>query len=242
MKQKISIIIAVLLLMFTVASGVGLKHSIDNRQSAEKASQITAEKTDEASSSEEGTLPEISLPEKTEPGTSEITPSTPEPSTRRKIITTTTTTTIITTTTATIPQPANGPVTGFEADMLEKINEYRAEAEVPLLETRKDINDAAMKRAEEISQGEFQENYSHTRPDGRGCFTVLPEYGIPQSSARGENIAMGRAHRYDCEAVMKAWYNSEGHKNNMLNMNSKYVGMGCYLKDGWLYWVQLFIA
>ncbi len=98
-------------------------------------------------------------------------------------------------------------------------------------------NDALMKatavRAEEISR---DGHFSHTRPDGGSCFSVLAEFDVIYTGA-GENIAMG----YGTPAsVMDGWMNSEGHRANILGSHYTDVGVGVYRKDGRLYWVQLF--
>lgn len=64
------------------------------------------------------------------------------------------------------------------------------------------------KRATEISS-----NMSHTRPDGKECFTVLKEMNISYNYA-GENIGGGYS---SPEAVVKGWMNSEGHRDNILD-------------------------
>ncbi len=98
-------------------------------------------------------------------------------------------------------------------------------------------NDALMKatavRAEEIS---CDGHFSHTRPDGGSCFSVLAEFDIVYMGA-GENIAMGYG---TPESVMDGWMNSEGHRANILSSRYTDVGVGVYKKDGRLYWVQLF--
>ena len=92
---------------------------------------------------------------------------------------------------------------------------------------------ATMIRAQELSK-----TYSHTRPDGKSCFTILDELDIDWYGA-GENIALGFE---SPESVMSAWMNSSGHKANILNIHFDEIGVGCFEKDGRLYWVQLFIA
>lgn len=91
---------------------------------------------------------------------------------------------------------------------------------------------AASKRAQEISKV-----FDHTRPDGRSCFTVLPEYGINLTSA-GENIAMGQD---SSKSAFNGFLNSAPHRSSMLDANTKYTGVGVYRNSsGTLYWVQLF--
>ena len=90
---------------------------------------------------------------------------------------------------------------------------------------------AAAARAKELSQ-----RYSHTRPDGSECFTILWHLGIDYGYA-GENIAMGQR---TPEIVMNDWMNSSGHRANILNENYDCIGVGYTMVDGHPYWVQLF--
>ena len=115
-------------------------------------------------------------------------------------------------------------------------NLERAKAGLPALETFDLLDEAAAIRASEIT-----ELFSHTRPDGRTCFTALGETGANQDTyARGENIAAGNA---TPAATVEQWMNSPGHRANILNENYTHIGVG-YVEGG-LYrhsWVQMFVA
>lgn len=119
--------------------------------------------------------------------------------------------------------------------MLEMINAYRAENGVEPLKLHIVLCEAANIRAEELI-----ESFSHDRPDGRRCFTVLGEFNLKYSYV-GENIAYGYT---DVEDVMDGWMNSEGHRANILSEKFEYVGIGiCQSDDYWhsIYWTQLFM-
>lgn len=57
--------------------------------------------------------------------------------------------------------------------MIRLVNKIRTEEGLPALTTNSSLSNAAALRAEEIVT-----LYSHTRPDGSSCFTVLPAFGI----------------------------------------------------------------
>ena len=95
------------------------------------------------------------------------------------------------------------------------------------------LEEVAMQRAAELVAV-----YSHTRPNGKKCFTAYNEEFNPA----GENIAYG----YDSlESVQKAWeeesekYENQGHRRNMLSKSSC-VGLGCVEFNGKKFWVQEF--
>ena len=123
-------------------------------------------------------------------------------------------------------------ITGFAEEMLRLVNAERAKAGLAALGSTSALTAAAQKRAEEITV-----KVSHTRPDGRDCFTVFDDYGV-FSSHRGENLAAG----YKAPGeVMAGWMKSSGHKSNILGDFTK-LGVGITVKkNGTICWVQLFM-
>lgn len=114
------------------------------------------------------------------------------------------------------------------------VNAARRDAGLSELELDADLCAAAQARAQEIAQ-----SFSHTRPDGSSCFTILEEFGISYRAA-GENIAMGQR---TPEEVMDGWMNSSGHRANILNGAFPSIGVGYYVDGaGAAHWVQIFQA
>lgn len=114
------------------------------------------------------------------------------------------------------------------------VNAARRDAGLSELELDADLCAAAQARAQEIAQ-----SFSHTRPDGSSCFTILEEFGISYRAA-GENIAMGQR---TPEEVMDGWMNSSGHRANILNGTFPSIGVGYYVDGaGAAHWVQIFQA
>lgn len=120
----------------------------------------------------------------------------------------------------------------FENEVIKLVNAERTKRGLSKLSTNSKMAAASDKRAKEIST-----KFSHTRPNGKSCFTVFAEYGIKTGYA-GENIA----YNYSSAAkdVVNMWMNSKGHKDNILSSKYKTIGVGLYVKDGRYYWVQLF--
>ena len=115
--------------------------------------------------------------------------------------------------------------------VIELVNQERTSRGLQPLLKHDGLMVAAAARAKELSQ-----RYSHTRPDGSECFTILWHLGIDYGYA-GENIAMGQR---TPEIVMNDWMNSSGHRANILNENYDCIGVGYTMVDGYPYWVQLF--
>ncbi len=115
--------------------------------------------------------------------------------------------------------------------VIELVNQERTSRGLQPLLKHDGLMVAAAARAKELSQ-----RFSHTRPDGSECFTILWHLGIDYAYA-GENIAMGQR---TPEIVMNDWMNSSGHRANILNENYDCIGVGYTMVDGHPYWVQLF--
>ncbi len=133
------------------------------------------------------------------------------------------------------PEPTAAPVVDYATEVLNLVNQLRAEVGVAPLSLDSTLCQAANTRAVEISQDNC---FSHTRPNGTSCFTVLDEYGISYM-ATGENIAAGYATPAD---VVAGWKNSEGHYANMINASYTKLGVGFYNSGSGYgtHWTQLF--
>lgn len=112
--------------------------------------------------------------------------------------------------------------------ILELVNQERAKAGLPALVMDRDLLDAAMQRAFEISV-----NFSHTRPNGEEFQSAFEA----SRWAMGENIAAGNT---SPEAAMEAWMNSDGHRSNILDRDFVCIGVGAVNVNGKYYWVQCF--
>ncbi|MBQ7000685.1 MAG: leucine-rich repeat protein, partial [Oscillospiraceae bacterium] len=125
------------------------------------------------------------------------------------------------------------PFSDAEWAVLKLVNQERTKAGLAPVTGFALLQDAAGIRADEQA-----ELYSHTRPDGRSCFTVLEDLGIADIDYiyAGENIAYGYR---SAAAVMDGWMNSQGHRENILFSNFQHIGVG---ELSTYYWVQLFTS
>ena len=82
-------------------------------------------------------------------------------------------------------------------------------------------------KAAQIRANEIVSKFSHTRPNGTSCFTVLNELSISYSAV-GENIAAGNK---SGEKTFLQWkednkkYSGQGHRRNMLGKNFTRIGI-----------------
>lgn len=164
----------------------------------------------------------------TKPSTTATTNTTPSKATTPSATPSKTTTAATTTTkTTTNTTPSNASVSAYAQEVVNLVNAERAKEGLSPLSIDSKVTAAAQVRATEIKT-----SFSHTRPDGRSCFTALAEAGASYSGA-GENIAIGQKTPSE---VVTAWMNSPGHRANIMKPNFKYIGIGI---NGTA-WAQLF--
>jgi len=121
----------------------------------------------------------------------------------------------------------------FADEVFRLTNVERANVGLPPLARRDGLTQTAEVRARETIQ-----HFSHSRPDGRSCFTAFDENNVTYRKA-GENIAMGQ--RTPAE-VVRAWMNSTtGHREAILDGDYGHLGVGVAMDaNGRLYWAQAF--
>jgi uncharacterized protein YkwD len=132
--------------------------------------------------------------------------------------------------------PAPSGISEYQAEVLRLVNVERAAVGLSPLEADLTLMQAAQIRADETVQ-----LFSHTRPNGESCFTVLSELGISYRSC-GENIAAGFS---TPEQTVNQWMNSEGHRANILNPSFTHLGVGYVNRSGTQYrnyWTQMFVG
>ena len=115
-----------------------------------------------------------------------------------------------------------------EREVIRLVNEERTKVGITPLEMELSLMRSGDIRAEELTI-----LFSHNRPNGASCFSVI-EF---ESKASGENIAYGQP---NANAVMATWMNSAGHQANILNPDFTHIGVGYIYKNNTTYWVQLF--
>ena len=100
--------------------------------------------------------------------------------------------------------------------------------------------DAKLEKVAKVRAKEIAKNFSHTRPNGKSCFTAYPKYRCV-----GENICYSSGNLSAAKAMemfkeTKYKYSGQGHRRNMLDKDYNVVGIACYRYNGKTYWVQCF--
>ncbi len=133
---------------------------------------------------------------------------------------------------------ASSSETEFMKEVLRLVNIEREKRGISAV-----VFDDKLNKAAKIRSDETAVLYSHTRPNGQSCFTILDYVGITNVAA-AENIAAGYK---SPAAVVAGWMNSTGHRKNILNSAYKKMGIGyTYVKSGDMgysdFWAQLFTS
>ena len=132
----------------------------------------------------------------------------------------------------TIPQ-IEASVLSFEEEVVRLTNEKRAAYGLPALTINWELSRVARYKSQDMHDIGY---FSHTSPTYGSPFEMMKDFGISYRAA-GENIARGQT---TPEMVVNAWWNSSGHRQNMLNASYTQIGVG-YVADGH-YWTQMFIG
>lgn len=123
-------------------------------------------------------------------------------------------------------------ITSFEQQVIDLTNEKMASRGLKPLNANWELSRVARYKSQDMANNKY---FSHTSPTYGSPFNMIKNFGIKYRSA-GENIAYGQ--RTPAQ-VVNSWWNSAGHRANMLNANYTDIGVG-YVANG-NYWTQMFI-
>lgn len=112
--------------------------------------------------------------------------------------------------------------------VLSLVNELRESLGVQPLVMDDTLMNYAMQRAAELAM-----LFDHTRPDST-------DFNSGCRKAFGENIARGARTMSTAEEAYTAWYNSQGHYENMVCESFNSIGIGMFRIGRDYYWVQVF--
>lgn len=129
-----------------------------------------------------------------------------------------------------LPAGAVSPADFDTESVVAQCNAARNANGVLSLSESETLSKAAAQRAKEAGT-----QRSHIRPDGTPYYTTVTAALNPYV---GENLAGGS---YTSETVVTAWMNSAGHRENILDPEFHYIGVGYYVSEtGTIYWCELF--
>lgn len=122
-----------------------------------------------------------------------------------------------------------------ELEVLNLINAKRKENGLSTLKFDDELQNVARIKAQDMVDNNY---FSHTSPIYGSPFNMISSFKISYKTA-GENIAGNSTN----SGAIEAWMNSSGHKDNILNSNFNYTGIGVVNspKYGKIF-VQMFIG
>ncbi len=153
--------------------------------------------------------------------------------TTRAATTTTAGTTTTTVASAGLPVAQTCGLSGFQQELMERINQFRAAARTcgtlqyaaaPALKWNSKLFNSAAGHSADMAVKNY---FSHTSQDGRSFSQRITGAGYAWRTA-GENIAAGQT---SVAQVMTGWINSPGHCANLMNRNFTEVGVACVRND-----------
>ena len=128
----------------------------------------------------------------------------------------------------------------YEERVIDLVNQERTSRELKPLNVSAGLTNAARYQAADMSQDNYFDHDTMDRVDGKlvkvcGTWERIGHY---YHGANGENAAAGY---YSPEAVVNGWMNSDGHHANILNPDSRAIGVGFYQGEDYMpYWIQDF--
>ncbi|MFD0472426.1 CAP domain-containing protein [Nonomuraea thailandensis] len=133
-------------------------------------------------------------------------------------------------------EPATSVGTSLENQVVRLTNAERAKGGCDPL-----THDARLRRAAAGHSADMAKNdyFDHDSQDGRDMTDRIRATGF-SGSAWAENIAKGQR---SATEVVRAWMDSEGHRENIMNCSYTHIGVGAVkASGGQIYWTQDFGA
>ncbi|PZG10924.1 CAP domain-containing protein [Nonomuraea aridisoli] len=132
--------------------------------------------------------------------------------------------------------PASSVGSALENEVVRLTNVEREQGGCGPLKHDARLREAAYGHSADMAENDY---FEHDSQDGRDMVDRIRATGFG-GSAWAENIAMGQP---TAAAVVKAWMNSDGHRQNIMNCTYTHIGVGA-AKDGQgqIYWTQDFAA
>lgn len=132
-------------------------------------------------------------------------------------------------------QANSASLTSMEKQMVDLVNQARAQNNLPPLEVDMQVTNVARVKAQDMIDNNY---FSHNSPKYGSPFDMMKSFGIHFVKA-GENIAGNQT----VQAAHNALMNSPGHRENILSPDYTHIGIG--IKQGGQYgnmFTQMFVS
>jgi uncharacterized protein YkwD len=128
---------------------------------------------------------------------------------------------------ALLANPALQPVQRMQLELLQLINQRRADAGIEPLILDERLVASATEHSQDMAARRF---CRHGGSDGSNARRRMSRHGYPANNWSGENIICGRK---SAAAAMKWWMNSRPHRKNILHRHYSHIGIGIDLNGPW---------
>lgn len=130
-------------------------------------------------------------------------------------------------------------ISNLERQGFELINKKRVEKGLEPLIWNNDCSKIARLHSENMANAKF---FNHAGLDGTMVNDRADAIGLSKWRAIGENIAFNRGYEHPLEAAVEGWFNSESHRENILDSRWKESAVGIAIApDGSYYFTQVFL-
>ncbi|MEV4560810.1 CAP domain-containing protein [Kitasatospora sp. NPDC049285] len=118
------------------------------------------------------------------------------------------------------PTGGDAARTKVEDAVLVLVNERRRRAGLAVLTVDERLRTSARRHSADMAARRY---FAHVAPDGATPSDRMRAAGYPQPAA--ENLAMGQRTAHE---VVHAWWNSPGHRRNLLHPEARTLGVGLH--------------
>ncbi|MDX1608331.1 MAG: CAP domain-containing protein [Candidatus Spechtbacterales bacterium] len=123
------------------------------------------------------------------------------------------------------PEPLRGPINQPISELtseriVEWTNNHRKDAGLNTLDQNKTLSASAALKAQDMLENQY---FAHTAPDGTKLGDLVATVGY-EYVLIGENLALGNF--ADEQALVQAWMDSPGHRENILHTSYTEIGIG----------------
>lgn len=123
--------------------------------------------------------------------------------------------------------------TAFEQELMRLVNAERAKRRMKALQWDENLARAARYHANDMLVDGYFEHESYDKKNGRlkrigDTFERINKFTSKPVRGRSENIGAGQS---TAAEMVKVWMKSSGHRQNILDKEAKYIGVGYVYSD-----------
>ncbi|MDB2157869.1 CAP domain-containing protein [Clostridium butyricum] len=115
---------------------------------------------------------------------------------------------------------------GIEYQILDLLNQKRIEYGLQPLQMDETMVKISRYKSADMIQRQYFSHYLDTERNSRYFVNWIKKLEIPYRGLAENIIQVGKVNSNTANQMFELWWNSEGHRNNMMNSEAKYIGIG----------------